>query len=289
MGRNELVFVIGLLLGAALMIASGLPFGIGLVASVTLFTLLWLVSLPLRNASIVDIFWGPGFVVMAWLYLLSADGEPTARGLLTGALVTVWGARLGGHIALRNAGHGEDFRYRAWRDQAGGRFWWTSYFKVFLLQALTLWVISSPLPLAQLGGAGRALNLLDALGVLLWVVGFTFEAVADWQLLRFKRDPANRGRVLDSGLWSLSRHPNYFGEALLWWGIGLIALSSGSALALYGPLLLTFLLLKISGVALLDKALVERRPGYADYVREVPAFVPSPFRRRRRGRLAEGA
>jgi steroid 5-alpha reductase family enzyme len=289
MGRNELVFVLGLVVGAALMMATGLPFGVGLIVSVVMFSLLWLVSLPLRDASIVDIFWGPAFVVLAWLYLLVAGGQPTSRGLLACVLVTVWGIRLGGHIALRNTGHGEDFRYRAWREQAGRRFWWISYFKVFLLQALTLWVVSSPLLLAQVGEREGALNPLDALGVLLWLVGFTFEAVADWQLLRFKRDPANRGRVLDTGLWSMSRHPNYFGEALLWWGIGLIALSSGGALALYGPLLLTFLLLKISGVAMLDRTLVGRRPGYADYAREVPAFVPSLFGRRRRDRLVSGA
>jgi steroid 5-alpha reductase family enzyme len=290
MARNELIFVLGLVVGTALMLVTDLPFLVGLAASVGVFTLLWLVSLPLRNASIVDIFWGPGFVVLAWLYLAMSEGESTVRGLVTCALVTVWGVRLAGHIALRNVGHGEDFRYRAWREQAGKSFWWVSYVKVFLLQAVTLWVVSAPVLLAQLDRPESTLKVLDGLGILLWLVGFGLEAVADWQLLRFKRDPANRGRVMRSGLWSLSRHPNYFGEALLWWGIGVIAFSSGGALALFGPLLLTFLLLKISGVAMLDKALVERRPGYADYVRDVPAFVPSLFGRRiRPDRLAEGA
>lgn len=281
MGRNEVVFVIGLVAGTALLLTSNLPFSIGLVSSVAMFTLLWLVSLPLRNSSIVDIFWGPGFVVLAWLYLSIASGPPTARGIVACVLVSIWGLRLGGHIALRNAGHGEDFRYQAWRDQAGRSFWWKSYFKVFLLQGITLWVVSAPLLLAQTGEVPETLTILDGIGITLWLIGFSFESVADWQLLRFKRNPANRGRVLDSGLWSLSRHPNYFGEAVLWWGIGLIALSSGGLLALFGPALLTFLLVKISGVAMLDKALVERRPGYAEYVRTVPAFLPTLRTRRR--------
>ena len=231
MGRNELLFVMGLLLGAALMTASALPFGIGLVVCVAMFTLFWLISLPLRNAGIVDILWGPGFVVMAWLYLLVVRGEPNARGLLTCALVTVWGVRLGGYLLLRNAGHGEDFRYRSWRDQAGRRFWWISYFKVFLLQAVVLWVVSSPVILAQSDGAASDWSILDLVAMTLWIVGFLFEVISDWQLTRFKKDPANAGQVMRSGLWSLSRHPNYFGEALLWWGIGLLAFPTGGWLS----------------------------------------------------------
>jgi steroid 5-alpha reductase family enzyme len=274
MKKNEIVLVVAALAASALLVTSGLPFWIGLGAAVVFFSAIWLLSLPLGNASIVDFFWGPGFVLIGWLYLLSVPDQPTLRGLLACVLVSVWGLRLAAHIGIRNAGHGEDFRYRSWREQAGPSFWWISFFKVFLLQAVILWIVSSPLLLAQIGTGARRLTALDIAGLLLWIVGFGFEAVADWQLLRFKREPANRGRVLDTGLWSLSRHPNYFGETVLWWGIGLIALAGGGWLALVGPALLTFLLLKISGVAMLDAALVERKPKYAEYIRSTPAFIP---------------
>lgn len=272
MGRNELVFAIALVAASIVLLTSGQPFGIGLAAAVVAFTVLWIVSLVLRNASIVDIFWGPGLILVAWVYLAVGPDEATGRGLLVCVLVTVWGLRLALHIGVRNAGHGEDFRYRQWREQAGAGFWWVSYFKVFLLQSVVLWVVATPLLLGQLGGPG--LTWLDLLGVALWVIGFGFEVVADWQLMAFKRDPANRGKVMRSGLWGTSRHPNYFGEAVLWWGIGLIGAAGAGPLALISPLLLTFLLVKISGVAMLDRALVDRRPGYADYIESTPAFVP---------------
>ncbi len=281
MGRNELVFAVALVASAVVLLTSGQPFWIGLAVAAVAFTAVWTVSLVLRNASIVDIFWGPGLILVAWVYLAVVPDRPTLRGLLACLLVTVWGLRLAVHIGVRNAGHGEDFRYRQWREQAGASFWWTSYFKVFILQAVVLWVVATPLLLAQLGEQG--LRLLDGLGVALWAIGFGIEAVADWQLMAFKRDPPHRGKVLRSGLWGLSRHPNYFGEAVLWWGIGLIGTAGGGPLALISPLLLTFLLLKVSGVAMLDKALVERRPGYAEYVASTPAFVPLPRWARRCG------
>jgi steroid 5-alpha reductase family enzyme len=189
-------------------------------------------------------------------------------------LVTVWAIRLAVYIGVRNAGAGEDFRYRRWRDQAGRSFWWISFFKVFLLQAVVLWVASSPVLLAQSTGPSSKLSSLDLIGVTLFAAGFLFEVVADWQLARFKRDPANKGRILQTGLWSRSRHPNYFGEALLWWGIGLLAFPAGGWTALLGPALMTFLLMKVSGVTMLDAALVDRRPGYDAYIRSTPAFFP---------------
>ena len=274
MGRNELVFAIALVAASIVLLTGGQAFWIGLATALAAFTVLWIVSLGLRNASIVDIFWGPGLILVACVYLAVVPDRPTLRGLLACLLVMVWGLRLAVHIGVRNAGHGEDFRYRQWREQAGASFWWTSYFKVFLLQAVVLWVVATPLLLAQLGEPG--LTWLDVTGIAFWVIGFSFEAAADWQLMAFKRDPANRGKVMRSGLWAMSRHPNYFGEAVLWWGIGLIGTAGGGPLALISPLLLTFLLLKISGVAMLDKALVERRPGYAEYVASTPAFVPLP-------------
>jgi steroid 5-alpha reductase family enzyme len=274
MTRDHAVFVIALIASAALLLTSGLPFLGGLGVAVASFVLLWLLSLALRNASIVDVFWGPGFVVVGIFYLLTAPTGAQTRGLLVVVLTTVWALRLALHIGLRNAGAGEDFRYREWREQSGRSFWWVSLFKVFLLQAVVLWIVSSPLLLAQLGGSAARLSLLDGIAVAVFIAGFLIETVADRQLRRFTSDPANRGRVLSSGLWARSRHPNYFGEAVLWWGLGLLALPTGGWLALIGPAVITFSLMRVSGVTLLDEALVERRPGYAEYVRTTPAFFP---------------
>jgi len=272
--RTTIVFLAMTAAGAALLLTSGLPFlgGLGLITGC--FVLLWLLSLVLGNAGIVDIFWGPGFVVAGVYYLMSSQGQPTPRGLLVAGLATLWAARLALHVGIRNLGAPEDFRYRQWREEAGPAFWWISLLKVFLLQALLLWIVSSPLLLAQLEGPASALAARDLVGIALFAMGFAFEAVADWQLVRFKREPSNRGRILRTGLWARSRHPNYFGEALLWWGLGLLAAPTGGWLAFVGPALITFLLMKVSGVAMLDAALVVRRPGYVDYIRSTPAFFP---------------
>ena len=259
MDRNAFVFVIATLAAIALLLTSGYGFAGGLVVSAVAFTILWLVSLSLENAGIVDIFWGPGFILVGAYYAMSVSGALTFRGLLVLGLVTIWGLRLALHIGMRNAGADEDFRYKKWREEAGAAFWWVSLLKVSLLQALVLWIVSSPLLLAHLGGGERT-TVLDALGLALWGFGFLFETVADWQLRRFIKDPATAGRVMRSGLWSVSRHPNYFGEAVLWWGIAFLALPTGGWLSFIGPLMITFLLLKISGVAMLDSAMVERRP-----------------------------
>ncbi len=274
MDKNSVFFVVSTFAASALLLTSYQGFTGGLVVAVAAFAILWLISLPLRNASIVDIFWGVGFIVLGSYYLAAVSENPTVRGVVVCSLVTVWGLRLALHIFIRNSGAGEDFRYRKWRDEAGSSFWWISLLKVFLLQAVLLWIVSSPLLVAQLETRDPSFGPLDVIGLGLWFFGFLFEAVADLQLVRFKSDPNNAGKVMRSGLWSLSRHPNYFGEAVLWWGIGLLALPAGGPLAFVGPLMITFLLLRISGVALLDAALVERRPGYAEYIRSTPAFLP---------------
>ncbi len=279
MDRTALIFTAASVGAAILLISSGLGFAGGLAAAAAAFSILWVISLVLKNASIVDIFWGPGFIVVGTYYALTVPGAPTVRGLLVLALVSVWALRLALHIGFRNAGAGEDFRYRKWRDEAGRNFWWISFFKVFLLQAVLLWIVSSPLLLAQLDG-GRTVSAIDGLGLALWVFGFVFEAIADHQLRIFKKNPANSGRIMRSGLWAMSRHPNYFGEAVVWWGIGLLALPSGGWLSFVGPIMITFLLIKVSGVALLDAAMVKRRPAYADYIANTPAFVPLPRRLR---------
>jgi len=239
--------------------------------------LLWLASLRLRDASIADLFWGTGFALVAFLSLLVAGASP--RALLLAAMASTWGLRLSLHLARRWRGKGEDRRYRAMREIWGNRFRVVSLFTVFLLQGALLWVVALPIQVGAALGAARPLGLLDACGLLVWATGLAFEAMADAQLARFLARPGSGGRVMQEGLWRYARHPNYFGDALLWWGIGLVGLAAGAAWALVGPALMTFLLVRVSGVALLEKDIGRRRPGYADYVARTSAFLPWPPRR----------
>jgi steroid 5-alpha reductase family enzyme len=250
-----------------------LPLGIGLGAVMALMVGLWLVSLPLRNSSIVDVFWGPAFVVQAAVYVALAPGAPGARAWLVLALVAVWATRLAIHIATRNAGKGEDPRYAAWRQEAGDAWWWRSLFKVFALQGVLAWFIGLPLWVAATGGPA-GLTWLDGVGAGLWAIGFFFESVGDWQLRAWIADPANRGRTLRSGLWRYTRHPNYFGDAAQWWGLWLIALAAGGWWTILSPVAMTFLLVRVSGVGMLERTIVDRRPDYADYLRTTSAFIP---------------
>jgi steroid 5-alpha reductase family enzyme len=247
----------------------------GLPAIVALVVLAWLASLPLRDASLVDRFWSLLFIAAAASYALAAPAGAPRRALVV-ALVLAWGLRLALHISWRNWGHGEDRRYQAIRARNQPGFAWKSLVYVFLLQALLAWLVS--LPLLGALRATRPLAALDALGVLLWAVGFAFEAIGDWQLLRFRARPGAAGAVLDTGLWRYTRHPNYFGECLLWWGFYLLALAGGAWWSLPAPLLMTVLLLKVSGVTLLERDIAGRRPAYRDYVARTSAFLPWPPR-----------
>jgi steroid 5-alpha reductase family enzyme len=232
---------------------------------------LWLLSLALRDASIVDIFWGVGFLVAAVVYAPNTAGDTLRRAAVLG-MTALWSLRLSGYLAWRNHGRGEDKRYVAMRAAGGAGWWWRSLFQVFALQGMILWIVSAPIH-GALSGA-HAFGALDVAGMLLWLFGFLFEVIGDGQLARFKADPANRGKVLRSGLWARTRHPNYFGEAVLGWGVYLLALSAGAWWTVFAPLLMTFLLVRVSGVALLEKTLAAEKPAYAAYVREVPAFFP---------------
>jgi steroid 5-alpha reductase family enzyme len=223
-----------------------------------------------RNVNIVDSLWSLFFLIASAFYL-GAGGRWTPTSLLLFSLVALWAIRLSVHLALRNAGKAEDRRYAAMRA-ANPRFNRRSLVTVFGLQAVLAWLISLPLAAALTEPA--AAHPLHWVGAVLFLVGFTFEAVADWQLVRFKARPENRGRVLDSGLWRYSRHPNYFGEAVIWWAFYLFALASGAAWTVFAPVLMTFLLLKVSGVSLLEKDIHERRPGYRRYSETTPAFFP---------------
>jgi len=247
---------------------------IGGLAILGLMTLLWLISLALRDSSIVDPFWGTGFVIINWLYFaLTPDGLP-ARKWIAAILVTIWGLRLSGYLLWRNWGKGEDFRYQKFRHDAGKKWWWYSFFKVFFFQGVLLWIISTPLLAAQYGSTAGGLTVLDFLAIPLWLLGFFFEAAGDLQLARFKANPANKGKVLDRGVWRYTRHPNYFGDATQWWAYYLLALAAGGWWTIFSPIIMTILLLRVSGVTLLEKTLATTKPGYKEYVESTSAFVP---------------
>lgn len=248
-----------------------------LLALLTAFTLLWLLSLALRDASIVDICWGPAFLLAALVTLQRLE-TVTPRAVTVLLLVGLWAIRLAFHLGRRNIGHGEDPRYAAWRAEHGRRWWWRSYLQVFVLQAVIAWGVGWPVHAAMASPAPFP-AATDLLGIILVLSGLLCETVADWQLTAFRADPANRGRVLDTGLWRYSRHPNYFGDAVVWWGFGALALAaSGGWMTLVGPALMTFLLMRVSGVTLLERGMTDRRPDYARYIARTSAFVPWPPR-----------
>jgi steroid 5-alpha reductase family enzyme len=249
-----------------------------LAAALTLFFLLWILSLAMKDASVVDRYWGIAFIVIASATSAATEGFET-RSRLVLVLVTLWGARLSLYITVRNLGGGEDFRYRAMRERWGTRFPIVSLATVFGLQALLAWIVSLPVQAAIAAVFPARLTALDRIGVAVWIVGFAFEAVGDWQLSRFRAKARNRGRLLTTGLWKYSRHPNYFGDALQWWGLWLIAAATGAWWTVVGPLLMTLLLLRVSGVTLLEKRLRRSREGYEDYCRRTSAFVPTRPRR----------
>ncbi|MGH2760181.1 MAG: DUF1295 domain-containing protein [Actinomycetota bacterium] len=246
-----------------------------LIAAGALMVVVWAASVALRDASIVDVVWGLGFAMISIVGWVRADGVPARRTLVT-ILTVVWGARLAVHLLVRNWGAGEDNRYRAMRRRWGDRFPVVSLFTVFCLQGVLMWIVSLPVQAAQAATTPDALTWVDGLGVVLWMTGFGFEVIGDGQLRRFKADPANAKAVMDQGLWRYTRHPNYFGDATLWWGIGVIALSARGWWALAGPMVMTLLLLRVSGVPLLERRMKRTRPGYEDYVGRTSAFVPLP-------------
>ncbi len=234
----------------------------------------FLIAVARKDNSLADIAWGGGFILVALLTFFRAPGEAEARQVLVTGLVALWGVRLAVHIYFRNRGKAEDFRYAKWRRDWGKYFLLRSYLQVFLLQGALLVVIAWSVIFINMNPA-RGLSVLDALGLSVWMTGFFFEAVGDFQLHQFKKDPANKGRVMKTGLWRYTRHPNYFGEAAMWWGIFLMALPlDGGLAAIVSPLTITFLLLKVSGIPMLEKKLIETQEGYAEYARNTSAFVP---------------
>jgi steroid 5-alpha reductase family enzyme len=243
----------------------------GLAVALVMALAAWVTSIAKRDVSIVDSLWSLFFLALTLTYIASAPAL-AERAYLVLFVVTVWAVRLSVFITLRNWGEPEDRRYQAIRAANEPGFWFKSLYLVFGLQAILAWIISLPLLGVVLGAA--PLGPLDVAAVLLWLLGFGFEAIGDQQLTRFKADSRNQGKILDTGLWRYTRHPNYFGEACMWWAYYLFALAAGAWWTIIGPLLTTFLLLKVSGVVLLEQDLRARRPAYRDYMRRTNAFIP---------------
>lgn len=253
------------------------------VAGLMLVT--WLVSGLVRDASIVDIVWGLGFVLVAWAVLLRF-GPAGLRGWLLLLLTTFWGVRLSLYLGWRNIGKGEDFRYRAMRQKHGDGFFWASLGTVFSLQGFLLWLVSLPVQTGvariqpvHISPARDRIGILAVVGAVLWAIGIFFETVGDYQLARFKADPRSRGRVMDRGLWRYTRHPNYFGDFCVWWGLFLIAADGGHWWTVISPILMSALLIKYSGAGLLERSIVKRRPGYTTYIERTNAFFPGPAKK----------
>jgi len=239
---------------------------------------LWfLISVAKKRNDVADVAWGLGFILLTWnsFFLFSSF---SLRGLIASILVSIWGSRLAWHIHRRNRNKKEDYRYLAWRQEWGRFFYVRSYFQVYLLQGALLYLIIVPVLLIN-SNVGSSFNVIDGLGILVWLFGFFFEAVGDAQLARFLQDPANRGKIMQSGLWRYSRHPNYFGEVTQWWGLFLLALSLPSGwLGIIGPLTITILILKVSGIPMLEKKMAEN-PEFAEYKRRTSIFIPLPVRK----------
>lgn len=233
----------------------------------------WFVfSLLKKRNDIADVAWGIGFVFMAWASFFLGE-EQSLRGVLVGILVSVWGVRLAWHIHKRNRDRIEDYRYATWRREWGKWFFLRSYGQVYLLQGLLLFLIALPVILINKSG-GNPFGFLDVLGAAIWLFGFVFECAGDAQLARFMKDPGNRGKLMQSGLWKYTRHPNYFGEVTLWWGLWIVSLSAPVHFAsIVGPLTITFLILKVSGIPMLEKKM-EENPEFAEYKKKTSAFFP---------------
>tara|TARA_Y100000588_G_scaffold69232_2_gene70785 strand:- start:307 stop:1086 length:780 start_codon:yes stop_codon:yes gene_type:complete len=246
---------------------------INAATAIALMTGVWSISVLVRNASIIDIAWGPGFAIIAWISFGLDDPAGISCWLLP-ALATAWGLRLGVYLASRNLGKAEDFRYRAMRDHHGSAFAWKSWYRVFQLQAAIMWVVSLPLQMGVAHSA-RDWQAWHVIGIVVWAIGFLFESIGDFQLARFKRIPENDNRVMDRGLWRYTRHPNYFGDFLVWWGLWLVAAAEPAARwTIISPVIMSIFLLRISGVPMLESALRKTKDGYTDYVKRTRAFFP---------------
>ena len=252
---------------------------INLAVTLSIMFCLWLISLRRNDVSIVDLYWGPGFAVVAWISLLTTQTDSNLRHWLVVGLVSLWALRLAVYLGWRARNHAdEDPRYAAMRAGRGKAFVWQSLYIVFGLQGMLIWLLSFPLQFGLTNG--QAFNLISLAGAAIALFGLVFETIADYQLARFKRQNPAAGALLTEGLWGLTRHPNYFGETCFQWGLFLLAAGHWpSVWTVWAPLLMTFLILRISGVRLLEEQLSMRKPDYAEYQRQTPAFIPRLSRR----------
>lgn len=250
---------------------------IEVVVIVTYMTVWFVVAQALRRNDIADIAWGIGFIVLGVSVMISSKSV-TRRGLLIMFLVIIWGVRLAYHVLVRNRGRSEDSRYKKWREGWGRHAVIRAYFQIFLLQGLLIVIISLPLTMV-IKSAEYPIGILDAFGVCIWLLGFAFETVGDYQLLKYKRDPANKGKIMTQGLWKYTRHPNYFGEVVLWWGLYIIALSVPQGwITILGPITITYLILGVSGIPLLEEKYIEN-PEFQIYKRRTSSLFPLPPRK----------
>jgi steroid 5-alpha reductase family enzyme len=237
----------------------------------------FLLSLIAKRNDVADVAWGLGFMLIGWASFFYTNNayQNNMRGFATCLLVSIWGLRLAWHIYARNKNKKEDYRYEQWRKDWGKTFFIRSYGQIFMLQGTLLFIISLPLLFIN-KNYGQPFGWLDLFGTVVWIIGFLFESVGDAQLANFIKDPANKGKLMQRGLWAYTRHPNYFGEVVQWWGIWLVALSvPGAWLTIVGPLTITFLILKVSGIPLLEKKM-QHHPEFADYAKRVSVFIPLP-------------
>ncbi|PKQ60847.1 hypothetical protein BZG02_17750 [Labilibaculum filiforme] len=239
-----------------------------------LVTLLWVFSVIITNVSIVDVFWGMGFVIVNAFYI-TYSGDFFTRKLLLLVLVSLWGLRLSIYLGWRNIGKGEDFRYQEFRKNYGPeRYWWFSYFQVFLLQGALILFVSLPLLAANSNTVSDGLTWIDYLGILVFIIGFIFEAGGDYQLAKFKQNTFNKGKVLNTGFWKYTRHPNYFGDATVWFSFGIFSIAAGSYWPVIGSIAMCLIIIKVSGVSLLEKSLKDTKPQYQEYIKKTSAFLP---------------
>lgn len=246
----------------------------GTILILSLMSTLWLISVIIKNVSIVDLFWGAGFVTVNAFYFF-VIGDFYLRQIILLILVSTWGFRLSGYLAWRNIGKGEDFRYQEFRRSYGpARYWWVSFFQTFLLQGVLMLIVSLPLLASNFYTQSDDLIWLDFVAILVWIIGITFEAGGDFQLARFKKNPANKGKVLQTGLWKYTRHPNYFGDSAVWFAFALFCIATGSYWPIVGSVVMTLLIIKVSGVALLEKSLKDKKPEYKEYIRKTSSFIP---------------
>jgi steroid 5-alpha reductase family enzyme len=251
------------------------PYVIALLAILAVAVVSWMASIMRKDVSFVDSLWSLFFLLAAAVFALTAEAL-SLRGTIVLALVAIWSVRLSVYITARNWGEPEDYRYQTIRKNNEPGFTFKSLYIVFGLQGLLAWIIS--LPLLPAINSGSDLNAVDLVAALLWLVGFVFEAGGDYQLSRFKRQSSNAGKVLDHGLWRYTRHPNYFGDFCIWWSFYLFAVAGGGWWSIGSPILMSILLLKVSGVAMLEKTISKRRPEYEEYIRRTRAFIPGPRR-----------